>query len=273
MHTTYGGRLRHFLGMNPRRKVDSLKWWIRHFSYSIKATINFGHISWHPRGRLPVYLAYYPESLRDDPALRDLYARWIRGNQVNNNGDAGRFISLILNVRKAMSDRVEGDFAELGVWRGNSAAILAREAKQHGRTLFLFDTFEGFDARDLNSSDNAGRIGEFQNTSIEYVKNTVGDLENVRFIQGFFPDSIPENLYNFQFSIVHLDCDLYMPMKAALDFFYPRMSRGALLIMHDYGCLTWPGATRAIDEFCAATGETLILLPDKSGSAVCRKTK
>jgi O-methyltransferase len=61
-------------------------------------------------------------------------------------------------------------------------------------------------------------------------------------------------------------------MKAALAFFYPRMSKGALLIMHDYQSGTWPGATRAIDEFCAEAGQTLILLPDKSGTAVCRKS-
>lgn len=269
---TISDRLRRFQEKKPGMMIDSIRWWIRHFYLRSRARITFGHISWHPRGKLPIYVAYYPESLRGDPSLRELFAKWIRGNQVNNNGDAARFISLLLNVRKVMEDGIEGDIAELGVWRGNSAALLARVAEQHGRKLFLFDTFEGFDARDLKGVDSSGRKGEFKDTSIDYVKETVACHASVRYITGFFPESIPEDLLSSKYSVVHLDCDLYEPMKAALEFFYPRMSKGALLIMHDYSCGTWPGATRAINEFCTATGETLILLPDKSGSAICRKT-
>ena len=61
-------------------------------------------------------------------------------------------------------------------------------------------------------------------------------------------------------------------MKAALEFFYPRMPRGGMLILHDYSSEIWVGATRAIDEFYKATGEFISLWPDKSGTAIIRKT-
>jgi hypothetical protein len=60
-------------------------------------------------------------------------------------------------------------------------------------------------------------------------------------------------------------------MKAGLEFFYPRMARGGLLLLHDYSSLHWEGARQAVDEFCAANGEFPILLPDKSGSALIRR--
>ncbi|HEY1984438.1 MAG TPA: TylF/MycF/NovP-related O-methyltransferase [Terracidiphilus sp.] len=271
-HTASRGNLQRFLEMNPRKKLNSIRWWITYLRLSIIAKAAFGVVSWHPRGKLPLYMAYYPESLRADRSVDKLFAKWIRGNRVNNNGDATRFVSFLLNIRKTMEDGIPGDMAELGVWRGNSAAMLAKAAEQHSRTLFLFDTFEGFDGRDLKDVDSKSRRGQFGNTSIDYVKETVGCEAHVRYIKGFFPESIPNDLENSRFSIVHIDCDLYGPMKAALEFFYPRMSKGALLIMHDYHSGTWPGATNAVNEFCAATGETLILLPDKSGTAVCRKT-
>ena len=271
-HTANRGHLQRFLEMNRGKKLNSIKWWINYLRLSLAAKATFGIVSWHPRGKLPVYMAYYPESLREDRSLRDLFAKWIRGNRINNNGDAARFVSLLLNVRKTMEDGIAGDIAELGVWRGNSAAILALAAQQHGRTLFLFDTFEGFDGRDLKDLDSKSLKGQFGDTSIDYVKETVGCEACVRYIKGFFPDSIPDVMKDSRFSIVHVDCDLYGPMKAALEFFYPRMSKGALLIMHDYHSGTWPGATKAINEFCTETGEALILLPDKSGTAVCRKT-
>jgi hypothetical protein len=270
--STANNQIRRFLDKSPRQKIASLNWWIGHINRSLMAKVAFGLVSWHPRGGQPVYVGYYPESLRKDRSIRDLFAKWIRGNQVNNNGDAARFISLVLNLRKVMAEGVEGDIAELGVWRGNSAALLAQVAEQNGRTLFLFDTFEGFDVRDLKGEDSKSREGEFHDTSIDYVRETVGHDSCVRYIKGFFPESIPEDLHDSRFSVVHIDCDLYEPMKAALNFFYPRMSKGALLIMHDYSSGSWPGATRAIDEFCDSTGQTLILLPDKSGTAICRKT-
>lgn len=73
------------------------------------------------------------------------------------------------------------------------------------------------------------------------------------------------------FAMVHLDCDLYLPTKAALEFFYPKMVRGGLLILHDYDSGCWPGVTLAADEFFADKPEGLIRIPDKSGTAAMIK--
>jgi hypothetical protein len=75
------------------------------------------------------------------------------------------------------------------------------------------------------------------------------------------------------YALVHIDCDLYQPMKAALAFFYPRMPKGGMMILHDYSSGLWEGAAQAIDEFCASSGEFLTLWPDKSGTAMIRKSR
>lgn len=262
-------RVGRFLKMSRKEKLDAIKW---QFNFSLTAQAAFGSLSWRPRGKMPLYMAYYPESLWRDSSVNDLYAKWIRGNQINNNGDGSRFVSLLLNARKVIEDGIEGDFAELGVWKGNSAALLAKVAEQSERSVFLFDTFEGFDHRDIKGIDEMRREGQFEDTSIDYVKETVGCEASVHYIKGFFPESIPDELKSFRFSLVHIDCDLHDPMKAALEFFYPRMSKGALMIMHDYHSGSWPGVTKAINEFCAATSESLMIFPDKSGTAMFRKS-
>jgi Macrocin-O-methyltransferase (TylF) len=71
---------------------------------------------------------------------------------------------------------------------------------------------------------------------------------------------------------VHLDCDLYAPFAAGLRYFNPRLVEGGFLIMHDYSSLYWAGAEQAIDEFFADLPEKPIPIPDKSGTAVIRKT-
>jgi hypothetical protein len=104
------------------------------------------------QGHEQFYMAYRPdwdvEFLRY-PEMERLSHKWILNNVENNAGDLPRFYALILNVRRILEDNVQGDMAELGVYRGNSAAVLAHYARAAGKTLLLFDTFTGFDRRDL----------------------------------------------------------------------------------------------------------------------------
>ena len=265
-------RLAHYVGNTSAAALVNLLIGVRRSIYRFRCGIRFDWHVWGPKRGLSTFLGYYPDGFPADPAVRDLYRKWIRGNRTNNNGDAARFISLLLNLRQIGEESIAGDFAELGVWKGNSAAILAHFAAGSNRRLFLFDTFSGFDARDLVGCDKSKAL-EFADTSLEYVQDTVGHPELTTYLKGYFPDSISDAVRETRFALVHLDCDLYEPMKAALDFFYARMSRGAILIMHDYSSGVWDGAKTAIDEFCREPGEYVSLWPDKSGSAVIRKSR
>jgi hypothetical protein len=219
------------------------------------------------------YIAYRPDSdveFRQYPELAALSEKWIHSNHINNAGDLPRLYALILNIKQVFNDNVEGSVAELGVYRGNSAALLAHYGRLHNRTTLLFDTFEGFDQRDLVGIDQAKRK-EFASTSLEHVREVVGN-ENVRFIPGRFPDSIPPDVNLWTFALVHIDCDLYEPAKAGLEFFYPRLSPGGLLILHDYANPHWTGVRRAVDDYCRAIPERPIIFGDKSGTAMIRKS-
>lgn len=224
----------------------------------------------------PFWIIWNPDASYEKaghPEMVTLSKAWVRGNLLNNAGDITRLYSFILNIKQMLAENIEGDFAELGVWRGNSAAVLAHFASKHRKKCFLFDTFSGFDERDFSGVD-ADQTKSFSNTSLEFVKTTVGDNSSAVFVPGYFPDSITRDLQlSSTFSFVSIDCDLYEPMKAALAFFYPRMSKGGVLFLHDYSSGLWNGATKAIDEFVRLESEFPILLPDKSGTAVIRKTK
>ena len=69
----------------------------------------------------------------------------------------------------------------------------------------------------------------------------------VTFLNGRKSDiSIWWTHYASQFCLVHVDCDLYEPAKAGLEFFYPRLAPGSLLIVHDYANPRWNGIKRAV---------------------------
>lgn len=223
--------------------------------------------------RQKIYMAYRPDSdviFSCHPEIAKLSEKWVQGNVDRNAGDVPRLYAIILNTKQILDDNIEGDMAELGVYRGNSAAILAQYARKYGRRLFLFDTFEGFDQRDLVGGDKSQKV-EFADTSLGYVRDIIGN-EDVRFVQGRFPESIPSDLSTSRFCLVHIDCDLYEPAKAGLEFFYPRLSRGGLLIVHDYANPYWAGIKRAVDEYCADITERPVIFGDKSGTAMIRRS-
>ncbi len=193
------------------------------------------------------------------------------GNQASHKGDITRYFFLNLVIDQLVKDGLKGDFAELGVYKGNTGFLFADAARRLGRNAYLFDTFAGFDKSDLKDVDaDKASKDRFDDTSLATVKSLVGE-QNVRFVQGYFPQStslVPDDL---SFCLVHLDCDLYAPFRAALEYFYDRLVPGGFLIMHDYSSLEWAGVEKAVDEFFANKPETVIPIPDTWGTAVIRK--
>jgi hypothetical protein len=218
-----------------------------------------------------IYLADRPVSHFDFdgfPQFSELYRQFIRGSARNNRGDLPRLYMLLLNIARVLKEKIPGDLAEIGVYKGNTARILAEAARAGGRRLYLFDTFGGFDAADFNASEPAS--ASFRDTSLAAVKEFVG-TQSVDYVVGRFPDSLSGMEMPDRFAIVHLDCDLYKPTAAGLAYFYPRLSSGGLLILHDYSSGHWGGCAQAIDEFLKDKPERPVLIPDKAGTAIVVK--
>ena len=188
-----------------------------------------------------------------------------------NDGDISRFYFFCLAFDQLSKEGVRGDFVELGAYKGHTATLLARMARRAGSTAWILDTFEGFNPEDLQGIDAEHRM-EFGDTSLEAVRALVGD-DHVRYIKGYFPESTSQMPPELSFAMVHIDCDLYVPIRHALSYFYPRLVPGGYLIVHDYACLAWDGAERAVDEFFADKPEPVIPLTDGCGSAVIRKAR
>jgi O-methyltransferase len=162
--------------------------------------------------------------------------------------------------------RLEGAMAEVGVFQGSSAQIIC-EAKKDC-LLYLFDTFAGLPEPGAIENRLLTR-GQFS-ASLPAVQGLLGAYSNVHFHPGMFPQSA-EGMDGVQFSLVHLDADLYSSTLAGLEFFYPRMVPGGIIITHDYSTL--PGVARAFAEFLAERPETVIELPTTQALIVVQGPK
>ena len=88
--------------------------------------------------------------------------------------------------------RLPGELAELGVYRGGSAILLSHIAKEFSpqKTLYLLDTFEGMPDTDANY--DLHKKGDFNDTSIEAVKEYLKDCKNLIFLKGLFSDTLQQ---------------------------------------------------------------------------------
>ena len=199
-----------------------------------------------------------PRSVRPSPlSERDL------GN------DYVRIKTLELCCRRL--DGVPGAAAELGVYRGAFAACI--NALLPDRTLWLFDSFEGFDPEEAAMERERGRAGDgfvaaHRNTGAEAVLARMPHPERVVIRQGLFPASL-DGLEE-RFALVSLDADLEESTYAGLCYFVPRMNPGGYLFLHDWDAPKLQGVRSALARYEREQGVRLpaLPLPDLNGSLV-----
>ena len=212
-----------------------------------------------------------------------------------------RLSALRLHAREIEARKIPGDVAELGVYQGAFAAEINRLFPK--RRLWLFDTFEGFHARDLAIEETRTGVKtqrrSFADTTIDLVRSRLPHPEMARFVQGYFPASLEgldfevlsgsnvmqasenvtaacesqcEESCEPCFALVSLDPDLYEPTLEGLRYFYPRLAPGGRILIHDYTSCQFEGVKMAVDEYCRAHELFVVPLMDLHGTAVLVKS-
>ena len=209
-------------------------------------------------------------------------------HQAKNAGYQNQFMLLqelyqTLDIRSATlhrmaeritSQHIEGSIAELGVYKGDIAWQL--NTLFPDRELLLFDTFEGFDEKDISTEKandySRAEAKNFSDTSVEFVQSRLPFPDHVTFRQGYFPQTT-EGLSDRFYALVSLDTDLYDPILAGLEYFYPRLSKGGMILLHDYNNAQFRGCKEAVCHY-EQQHEPLLLVPlsDLHGTAVIIKS-
>jgi O-methyltransferase len=193
-----------------------------------------------------------------------------RRNIDKNYFDYIRLATLELISFEINKKKLRGNVAELGVYKGKFARYINEYFPD--RKLYLFDTFEGFDNKDvLFEKERSYSSGDqnFSDTSVESVLARMPFPDQCLPVKGFFPDSAKDISDDFVF--VSIDTDLYAPIYNGLKYFYPRLSNGGYIFIHDFNNEEYKGAREAVEHFCAEEGINFLPLPDFSGSAVIIK--
>ena len=178
-------------------------------------------------------------------------------NKIGDNRGADNEENYTLYSSLKATKNLQGDIAEVGVYKGGTARLIC-EIKGD-KNLYLFDTFEGLP--ETNDNDLFVQKGWLHDTSLESVKNYLSDFKNIHFLKGVFPETAGQ-ISDKKFSFIHLDTNLYQSTLDALEFFWPRMVIGGRIVSHDYNASSMPGVKKAFMEFFRDQPEKIIEIAD-----------
>ncbi len=219
---------------------------------------------------------------RGDAEFEGGYREGLETCRMNDNKTRKqRFFNLAQLFRQVLP--LEGAVAECGAWRGFSSFLLCRSAQKfdpgfRGADYHIFDSFQGLPPPDAEDGIPPKKRGDVQGKfygSLEDVKKALSDFPSIVYHAGWIPESFagnPERSYKF----VHIDLDLHAPTRAAFEYFYPRLTSKGIIVCDDYASPGWPGAKKAVDDFCRqncvsiialSTGQAVLLGPYASRSA------
>lgn len=152
-----------------------------------------------------------------------------------------------------------GAVAEAGVYQGEFAKIINEVFPE--RKCYLFDTFEGFDARDFDyeKMDSLTEAQHLKKTSVDLVLEKMKTPGNCIIKKGYFPETAAG--LEEQFCFVNLDMDLYKPILDGLEYFYPRVVEGGVILVHDYFSNVYPNVKASVADFETRIGKSLKIVP------------
>ncbi len=148
----------------------------------------------------------------------------------------------------------EGCFVECGVWRGGCLAVMASlaHAESRGRKVYGFDSFEGLPDQTPEDAQHGGEfVGMCRATRhdvLETFRTWGVPLDDTILVPGWFKDTIPAVSSTMPpIAVLRLDGDWYDSTRVCLEYLYPLIQPGGVVIVDDY--TTWTGCRRAVDEY------------------------
>jgi len=174
---------------------------------------------------------------------------------------------------------VPGIIVECGYGYGQSFLCLASVANKEDRSIWAFDSFQGFpDPTQEDVSPRNAKKGEWYVRSLQEAEEQVRRFglpptfvnKKVRLIPGFVEETLLNNLPTDSIAFLHIDLDLYSAYKCTLEQLFPLVAEGGIVLFDEYRLLNWPGATLAVDEYFKDLPYTV--LQHSSGKYFVRKT-
>lgn len=202
-----------------------------------------------------------------------------KNEHTDNFFKQSRFLDLVhLSISILKKDQTY-DFAECGCWTGHSSYVISKLIQKYNKNIkfHIFDSFEGLssniqkDSGLSNLNKNQLQKMKTQFTSNEnFVKSEVlKDFDFIKIYKGWIPNKF-HLVEEQKFSFVHIDVDLYEPTLKSLEFFYPKLVDGGIIVCDDYNFKHFNGSKKAWDEFFSDKKVKINFAPSMGGGFIVK---
>lgn len=164
------------------------------------------------------------------------------------------------------ASKLKGDFVECGVNRAflsMSAMHYINFREMTERKFYLFDTYSGLVPEQVTKEDRAARRNYYSDC-YEFVKDSFRDYKNVAIVKGIVPDSL-DTVDIDSVAYLSIDMNCVEPEVAALEYFWPKMVSGGVIILDDYGFPGHESQKQAADKFAAEKNVDVLSVPTGQG--------
>jgi O-methyltransferase len=210
---------------------QAIKTFVRKFGYDIVAFPKFEG----PYERFQSQGIYAPWI--EDPDFMQIFPK------IQTHSMVDRYRCYELWDLVSQSAKLKGALIEIGVWRGGTGALIGKKAQLCGISdpVYLCDTFDG--VVKASEKDDLYVGGEHSDTSEEIVEKLMKKLglSNTCILKGIFPDETGSKILNQRFRFCHIDVDVYNSARDIVDWIWPRLVIGGILVFDDYGFPTTTG--------------------------------
>lgn len=208
----------------------------------------------------------------DDPKFQEAYQAGIQAAGYDYHWHFRFYIGLW--AASHASRLPEGDFVECGVSygflsRGITQYLNWNQTQAGKRKFFLVDTFEGLDPMLVTAAEKQEGLpdlfhGKYPKDTIHRVRQTFSNIKGVEIVQGSVPSILP-SVRTEKVSFLSIDMNCATPEREALEFFYPKLVPGAMVLFDDYGHRGHHLQKFFADEYAAKQGVSILTLPTGQG--------
>lgn len=166
--------------------------------------------------------------------------------------------------------QLPGDLVECGVHTGMLSMAICKyiDFNATGKSFWLFDTFSGIPEEQMADEERPFRIAEndayYRQDSYEIARRNFAPYPKARLIRGRVPDTL-ESAGIEAVGYLSLDMNIAAPELAALEFFWPKLSTGAIVLLDDYGWTHYRPQKVAMDKFALQHDVEIATLPTGQG--------
>tara|TARA_X000000950_G_scaffold282549_1_gene381604 strand:- start:902 stop:1675 length:774 start_codon:yes stop_codon:yes gene_type:complete len=204
--------------------------------------------------------------------------------QSDNFWKQSRYLDLLNLVDITLRKKIDGHFAEAGCWKGHSTYMISKKIdqylkiNQHKKIEFhIFDSFEGLS--DIKDEDT--NVKKLEKNKINHIQKqfksdekfvnekVLKDFEFTRTYKGWIPTKF-NKVEKLKFSFVHIDVDLYEPTLKSLEFFFPKLVSGGVIVCDDYNSLEFNGAKKAWNKFFLDNKVSINFAPSLGSSFIIK---